>query len=647
MVNIEHKYLLLLLKSKYLCIEPDETKALKLLRQLTGKPQAHWTSDLQWEAIQHVYNLDKDVLLVMATGGGKTMVAIIPTLMDQDVSILVLPLNSLITDYKRKFAQMGLQYDHYTSQTQSLRTDVHFIIVSADMAQTARWTECLMDLNSKVDVTRLIFDEAHLVLTGSDFRNSLTHVNDLRKLSMQFVLLSGTAPPSAESALCAAFGLGSNKIILRGPTDRPELCYIRLPQLTTFDDVSKMVKRLITQHQSTSKPEDRVLIFVPYLDLGEALSQFLNCEFYHGGIKNPSLRESMYLRWFSGPNTILIATSSLSAGNDHQHVRLVIHANTPLEMMNYVQEISRGGRDGEPTKCFLLPMFKKKITGSSLEVDYKGVKAMHDFVWETTTCLRYAITEFSDGQGVFCRNDPKRQLCSNCKAARPPPNLLSSSHSKQLPLMATNVQYISNREISKPLIGQKWAADQEQIGQKRKAGGKTRAFEDQFQIAKRARVEREIEDIEYVNRFKLALALFQSSCSFCMLHGKQVTSHSIVRCPTLGPRIPDYKQWKGSLKIGGKGSATSCYFCHVPQCNDQLHPAFSRPESCQYPDIVAPIAFGIFFRQDLRAQAEGHFQTQWPTLHSFSKWLGGPVVPLAKTNISALFLWYADMTYNV
>ncbi len=623
----------------------DETKALKLLRQLTGKPQAHWTSDLQWKAIQHVYNLDKDILLVMATGAGKTMVALIPTLMDQDVSILVLPLNSLITDYKRKFAQMGLQYDHYTSQTRTLRTDVHFIIVSADMAQTARWTECLMDLNSKVDVTRLFFDEAHLALTGSDFRNSLTHVNDLRKLSMQFILLSGTAPPAAENALCAAFGLGSNKIILRGPTDRPELCYIRLPQLTTFEDVSKLIKQLITQHQNTFKPEDRVLIYVPYLDLGNALAQFLNCEFYHGGIKDPNLREAMYFRWFKGPNTILIATSSLSAGNDHQHVRLVIHANTPLEMMNYVQEISRGGRDAEPAKCFLIPMFKKKTAISSSEVDYKGVQAMHNFVWDTTTCLRYAITEFSDGEGVFCRDDPKRQLCSNCKAARP--SHLPSLQSKQVPSKPTMTRYISNRDISKNPIGQKRTADEEQIGQKRKAGGKTRAFEDQFQNAKRARVEREIEDIEYVSRFKLALALFQSSCSFCMLHGKHVMSHSIVRCPTLGPRIPDYKQWKGNLKIGGKGSASSCYFCHVPQCNDQLHPAFSRPENCQYPDIVAPLAFGIFHNEDLRAQAEEHFQTRWPTLYSFTKWLGGPVVPLAKTNISALFLWYADIMYNV
>ena len=120
---------------------------------------------------------------------------------------------------------------------------------------------------------------------------------------------------------------------------------------------------------------------------------------------------------------------------------------------------------------------------------------------------------------------------------------LPSLQSKQVPLKPTMTRYISNRDISKNPIGQKWTADEEQIGQKRKAGGKTRAFEDQFQNAKRARVEREIEDIEYVSRFKLALALFQSSCSFCMLHGKHVMSHSIVRCPTLGPRIPDYKQW--------------------------------------------------------------------------------------------------------
>ncbi len=579
----------------------------------------------------------------MATGAGKTMVALIPTLLDQDVSILVLPLNSLITDYKRKFAQMNLRYDHYTSQTRSLRTDVNFIIVSADMAQTTRWTECLMDLNDKVEVTRLFFDEAHLALVGSDFRESLTHVDGLRKLSMQFILLSGTIPPAAENALCTAFGLGSNRIILRGPTDRPELCYIRWPQLTTFDNLSKVIRQLLTQHQQTFKPDDRVLIFVPYIDLGNALAKFFDCEFYHGGIKDPKNREAMYLRWFEGSKTILIATSSLSAGNDHQHVRLVIHANTPLEMINYVQEISRGGRDAEPAKCYLIPMFKKKLTIQPSEIDHKGVQAMHNFIWDTTSCLRYAITEFSDGEGVFCHDDPKRQLCGNCKAARH----LSPGQSKQVSLMPPADRYKSIEDKSVDQIGQKRKVDYSQIGQKRKAGGKTRAFEDQLQNAKRAHVEREMEDIEYVNRFKLALALFQSSCSFCTLHGKHTTSHAIIRCPTLGPQIPDYKEWKGNLRVGGKGSAPSCYFCHVPQCNDQLHPAFSRPENCQYSDIVAPIAFGIFHDMDLRSQAEGHFQTKWPTLHSFSKWISGPVVPLAKTNISALFLWYADIMYNL
>jgi superfamily II DNA helicase RecQ len=114
--------------------------------------------------------MSNDILLIMATGGGKTMVAMIPTLIDGNVSVIVLPLNLLITDYKRKFDIMGIKYDHYTSNTKALKQDVNFIFVSADMAKTTCWKECILDLNDRVEVTRLFFDEAHLPLLNHDFR---------------------------------------------------------------------------------------------------------------------------------------------------------------------------------------------------------------------------------------------------------------------------------------------------------------------------------------------------------------------------------------------------------------------------------------------------------------------------------------------
>jgi superfamily II DNA helicase RecQ len=184
---------------------------LHILRKLTNNSNATWKSPLQWQAIKQVLKMSNDILLIMATGGGKTMVAIIPTLMDGNVSVIVLPLNSLITDYKRKFDAMGIKYDHYTSSTRTLRQDVHFILVSADMAMTASWKQCILDLNDHVEVTRLFFDEAHLPLLNRNFRAALSHLSDLRLFSMQFILLTGTAPPSSVKELYKIFGLISSK----------------------------------------------------------------------------------------------------------------------------------------------------------------------------------------------------------------------------------------------------------------------------------------------------------------------------------------------------------------------------------------------------------------------------------------------------
>lgn len=185
----------------------SELQALECLQKVTKNPNATWKSPLQLEAIKHVYAEEHDILLVMATGGGKTMAIIIPTLMDDSVSVIVLPLNSLITDYKRKFDEMELKYDSYTNNTKTLRQDVNFIFVSADLAKTNSWKQCIMNLDECAEVSRLFFDEAHIPLLSKGFRPSLNHLSDLRVLNIQFTLLTATAPPSSEDALYKLFGL--------------------------------------------------------------------------------------------------------------------------------------------------------------------------------------------------------------------------------------------------------------------------------------------------------------------------------------------------------------------------------------------------------------------------------------------------------
>jgi superfamily II DNA helicase RecQ len=608
--------------------EVDEQNALHILRRLTNNSNTTWKSPLQWQAIKEVLKRSNDMLLVMATGGGKTMVAIIPTLIDGNVSVIVLPLNSLITDYKRKFDTMGIKYDHYTSSTRTLRQDVHFIFVSADMAKTASWKQCILDLNDHVEVTRLFFDEAHLPLLNHDFRAALNHLSDLRVLPMQFILLTGTAPPSSEKELYKIFGLiSSNTITLRGPTDRPELYYNILPHASTYDEAFSFVKKTLEGYSSSKikKPRDAVLIFVPYIDVGERLSKDLGCAFYSGKISDSAQREQIYLSWYNGNNSILVATSALSLGNDHPFVKLIIHFGTPLEMMSYVQEVSRGGRTGQPAACILIPMSKRQPRAIQDE-DYTGINAMYHFVWKEKGCFRYAITFFFDGIGVYCQNNCMK--CSNCRH--------KDVENHQLALIAPPVIIQSSPEV---------LSGSEATSRKRKSIGKTTAFEDQLHAAKKRKTERSLELLKYVEVFKSCLSVFQSTCAYCLVFKKSSVHNGLFKCPVLYDKIPEYKAWKKSIKYNPRYPNKSCWFCHLPQCHDLLHPQFSTADACNYPDIVAPVAFAIFQIDKYRQEAEIHFEVQWPSIKEFTEWLVGPPYKNEQTNISALFLWYTLGNY--
>ncbi|TFK16658.1 P-loop containing nucleoside triphosphate hydrolase protein, partial [Coprinopsis marcescibilis] len=146
-------------------------------------------------AIEQVMALKTDVIAILATGGGKTMIALIPTLLDGDVSIFVLPLISLITDYKRKLDAMGVAYEIFDGTLTPFNHSTNIILVSVDRCHSGAWRECILELCEYREVTRMFFDEAHLALTAINFRPALVELSKLRFIRMQFILLTATCPP--------------------------------------------------------------------------------------------------------------------------------------------------------------------------------------------------------------------------------------------------------------------------------------------------------------------------------------------------------------------------------------------------------------------------------------------------------------------
>jgi hypothetical protein len=313
-----------------------EAAAKEMLRKVLHKPHAEWTCEEQKQAVLELLLLKHDVLAILRTGAGKTMLPVIASQLEKNkVTVVVLPLKSLVSDYIRRLQDMGVQYELYEGQRQL--TGAHgLILVSPDMAKQPRWRQSLAELNECCPVVRLVFDEGHFALTGSNYRSALRNLYELRTIPMQLVILSATIPPTSQGAIVDAFGLGPNTVVIRTPSDRPELEYVLEPRQKNNEEVTARVKSILARHLPALKTEDRVLIFVPYIDEGIQIAKCLGCNFYRGGKTNTDTeRQEMMQAWIHGQDQVMVCTSAFGAGNDYPHVRLVIHAGSPLEMLGF------------------------------------------------------------------------------------------------------------------------------------------------------------------------------------------------------------------------------------------------------------------------------------------------------------------------
>ena len=188
-------------------------------------------------------------------------------------------------------------------------------------------------------VVQLFFDEAHMALTEDNYCDCLQNIYEIRSLPMQPV------PPPSEESLKKAFGLTSNAITICQQTNQPEPQYLWQPVCKSNAQLCSTVYHIIQQYAKEFKPEDRTLVFVPYLKTGDELAKFLGCKFYKGKDMEKDERSQVYLNWRLGVDKTMICTSRFGAGNDYPSVHLIIHAGTPLEMIGYIQESSHGAAD--------------------------------------------------------------------------------------------------------------------------------------------------------------------------------------------------------------------------------------------------------------------------------------------------------------
>jgi ATP-dependent DNA helicase RecQ len=402
-------------------IEPSTTDSsnpdiLETLRRYWGYNELR---PLQEQAIKA--ELDhRDSLVVMPTGGGKSLCYQIPAAVAKRTDIVISPLISLMKDQVDGLRECGYPaaalysgmppHAVHETEAQFLSGRYRLLFVAPERLLTPHF----MELAEKIRIHAFAIDEAHCISHwGHDFRPEYRRLAELKKHFPKASLHAYTATATERVRLDIAQQLKlRNPELLVGTFDRPNLVYRIVPRVDARAQVLEILKRHANQ---------AAIVYCLSRNDTESMASFLQSNkiragHYHAGM-DPGQRRRTQEEFASEALDVVTATVAFGMGIDRSDVRCVIHAAMPKSVEHYQQETGRAGRDGLEAECVLLYSAADVLRWDSL-ITRNAADA--DSTPETIAASRQLLDHMRQiCSGVHCRH---RKLSEYFGQAYPKPN---------------------------------------------------------------------------------------------------------------------------------------------------------------------------------------------------------------------------------
>ena len=390
----------------------------QLLKQYFGYDQFR---PLQEEIISRTLSC-KDSLVIMPTGGGKSLCYQLPALAAKGTALVISPLIALMEDQVQALRANGVSAAALNSSTtaneireieQELANQtLKLLYVSPERALQSNFIHFISGQN----ISLIAIDEAHCVsIWGNDFRPEYMHLPSLMKYfeHTPFIALTATADKATQKEIVEKLKLRDSELFLSS-FERKNLTTNVLPATKRLDYITKYVK---------SKPEDCGIIYCLSRKSTEKVAGALEAEgikaaYYHADI-SASERQDIQKSFQQDDIKVICATIAFGMGIDKSNIRYVIHHNLPKNLESYYQEIGRAGRDGLPSECILFfsygdgQILQKFIEDSQADEVFKNVQRaklsrMLEYGAATSCRTNFILSYFGEHRSDNCGH------CDNC-----------------------------------------------------------------------------------------------------------------------------------------------------------------------------------------------------------------------------------------
>ena len=378
-----------------------------------------------------------DALVIMPTGGGKSLCYQIPALAREGCGVVISPLIALMQDQVDALKAVGVRAGYlnssllpeqaYEMEQALLNGELKLLYIAPERLTQPRCLELL----KRANIALFAIDEAHCVSQwGHDFRSDYLQLSLLHEQfpSVPRVALTATADERTRHEIASRLQLQQAQHFISG-FDRPNIQY----RIQLKDKPKKQLLDFLSKEQEGNSG----VIYCLSRKKVESTAQWLSDEGYnalpyHAGL-SAQLRQHHQQRFLREDNIIMVATIAFGMGIDKPDVRFVAHLDLPKSIEAYYQETGRAGRDGEPATALLLYGLEDVVKLSQMAATSEGDEQFKRLerqrldamlgLCEITSCRRQTLLRYF--------GEDNDQPCGNCDTCLQPPTTWDATEAVQ------------------------------------------------------------------------------------------------------------------------------------------------------------------------------------------------------------------------